>query len=76
MNKSKSLVLAIASLALTFTSLIPAQAADTSLTYIQFIKINAKSVSNGIKLTGKYKGVTGNLCVTAVKSIASTKNCK
>lgn len=39
------------------------------------LKIKAKSVTNGIKLTGKYKGVTGNLCVTVTKGAASTKNC-
>jgi len=39
------------------------------------LKINVKSVTNGIKLTGKYKGVAGSLCVSAVKGVATTKNC-
>ena len=39
------------------------------------LKISSKSVTNGVKLTGKYMGVTGYLCVTAVKGVATTKNC-
>jgi hypothetical protein len=39
------------------------------------LKIKVKPVPNGIKLAGTYKGVTGNLCVTAVKGAAITKNC-
>ncbi|MFM2373596.1 MAG: hypothetical protein RJA75_492 [Actinomycetota bacterium] len=39
------------------------------------LKITSKSVTNGTKISGKYKGVTGNLCITAYKGVASTKNC-
>lgn len=34
-----------------------------------------KSVTNRVKLTDKYIGVTGYLCVTAGKGAATTKNC-
>lgn len=39
------------------------------------LKITSKAVTNGTKISGKYKGVTGNLCVTAYKGVATTKNC-
>lgn len=39
------------------------------------LKITSKAVTNGTKLSGKYKGVTGSLCVTAFKGVATTKNC-
>lgn len=39
------------------------------------LKITSKAVTNGTKLSGKYKGVTGNLCITAYKGASSIKNC-
>lgn len=39
------------------------------------LKITSKAVTNGTRISGKYKGVTGNLCVTAYKGVATTKNC-
>jgi hypothetical protein len=39
------------------------------------LKYTVSSVKNGVKLTGKYQGVSGSMCVIANKGVATVSHC-
>jgi hypothetical protein len=39
------------------------------------LKYTVSSVKNGVKLTGKYQGVSGSMCVIANKGVAAVSHC-